>query len=147
MLGYIEVQNLPAIMGDHEEAVEDTESDCGHCEEIHCCNRFPMIVKECFPASCQFWISRRSLHPTGDGAFRNIEAKLQQFAMNMGSAPGVVLGDHLEDEISYLFTNPPSSQGMAMPGEPTPVQTKSGPMPARHGFGCDIQQSLFPSGP
>src|SRR5439155_14482644 len=77
----------------------------------------------------------------------NIEAEFQQFAMNMRSAPGVVLGDHLEDQIPHLFTNPLSSQSIAMSGQPTPVQTKSGSMPARHRFGGDIHQSLFPFGP
>ena len=70
---------------------------------------FAMILKESLPALRQFWVFRRSLHPAGDGSFGNIEAEHQQFAVNMRSAPGVVLGDHLEDQVPYLFTNAFSS--------------------------------------
>jgi len=43
MLRNVEIQNLPPVVADHEEAVEHAESDRRHREEIHCCDCFTMI--------------------------------------------------------------------------------------------------------
>jgi hypothetical protein len=40
----VEVQDTPAIMADHEEAVEHAKRDRRNREEIHCSNRFPMVA-------------------------------------------------------------------------------------------------------
>ncbi len=42
----VAVQDAPSIMSDHEEAVQHTEPDSGNREEIHRCNRFPMIPEK-----------------------------------------------------------------------------------------------------
>src|SRR5690348_9424297 len=46
MLGDVEMQDLPAIVADDKEAVEDAEGDRGHGEEVHGRNRFPVIRKK-----------------------------------------------------------------------------------------------------
>src|SRR6202521_5285597 len=68
MLRDINVQDVPPIMADDEEAVEHAERDRWHSEEIHGRNRFPMVSKEGQPALGRVRISRRSFHPTGDGS-------------------------------------------------------------------------------
>src|ERR1700730_15210507 len=68
MLGDVNVQDAPPIMTHDEEAVEHTERNRWHCEEIHRGNRFPMVVKEGHPALGAVGIPRRSFHPTGNGS-------------------------------------------------------------------------------
>ena len=113
----------PAIMGNHEETIEHAECEGRDSEEIHSrnrCNRFTVIVKKGLPTSCRLWVLGCSLHPAGNGSFADIEAKFQQLAVNLGCAPGWILGDHLEDQIAHLFADPFSPRDIARPRKPTP---------------------------
>src|ERR1700691_4390935 len=82
MLGDIEMQNLPSIVADDEEAVKHAKCDCRNREEIHRGDRFSMIAKEREPAFSRFRISWRLSHPTGNGSLRHLEAEHEKFAMN-----------------------------------------------------------------
>jgi hypothetical protein len=62
----IEMQDAPTIVADDEEAVEHTERNRWHGEEVHRRNRFPMVSKEGEPTFGRVKISRRSFQPTGD---------------------------------------------------------------------------------
>src|SRR5215467_4294258 len=66
MLRDVEVQDTPALVADDKEAVEDTEGDRGHGEEVHGRNRFPVIRKKRAPALGGPGLSRNPLHPAGD---------------------------------------------------------------------------------
>src|ERR1700674_514655 len=94
MLGNIEVENLTTIMSDHEEAVEHTEGDGWHREEIHRRDGFTVIPQKCEPTFGQFRVSRRSFHPTRNGSLGNVKPKHHEFAMNARGTPGRVLRDH-----------------------------------------------------
>jgi hypothetical protein len=50
MLRDVEMQDSPAIVADDKEAVENTEADRGHGEEVHGRKRFPVIRKKRVPA-------------------------------------------------------------------------------------------------
>ncbi len=50
MRGGIEVQDATATMLDHEEAIEDSEVQSRHCEEIQAGNHFSMVVQKSEPA-------------------------------------------------------------------------------------------------
>jgi hypothetical protein len=65
MTRHIEVVNLPSVMTDDEEAVEDTEGDRGHGEEVHGCNRFPVIRKKRAPALG--WLGNLSVRVSSSG--------------------------------------------------------------------------------
>jgi hypothetical protein len=39
----VEVEDSPPALADHEEAVQDAESDCQNREEIHRRNRLPIV--------------------------------------------------------------------------------------------------------
>ncbi len=65
MLRDVEVQNTPTIMVDDEEAVEHTERNRWHGEEVHRRNGFPVVAQKCKPALGRRGIFRRSFHPTG----------------------------------------------------------------------------------
>ena len=59
----VEVQDPPAIMADHEKAIEHAEGDRRDREEIHRRNGFPVISKKGEPTLGRFGIPRSSFHP------------------------------------------------------------------------------------
>jgi transposase InsO family protein len=56
--------------------------------EVHSRNGFPVIRKKRAPALGRLGVSRRPLHPAGDGSLGDIEAQHEQFAVNARRAPG-----------------------------------------------------------
>jgi hypothetical protein len=46
MAGDVQVQNLPSIVANNNEAVENLEGDRRNGEEVHGRNGFPVIAKE-----------------------------------------------------------------------------------------------------
>jgi hypothetical protein len=45
LTGHVAVQNLPAVVADDEEAVQNSERQRRHSEEAHCGDCFAMIAK------------------------------------------------------------------------------------------------------
>jgi hypothetical protein len=94
-----------------EEAVEHTERNRWHGEEVHRRNRFPMVSKEGEPTFGRVKISRRSFHPTGDRSLGELKTEHEEFPMYPRRSPGWVLGNHLEDQLP----NPPSASVFFQP--------------------------------
>ena len=91
MLRDVEMQDTPAIVADNKETVEDAERDRGHGEEVHRRNRFPVMLKKRAPTLGWPGISRRPLHPAGDGSLGDVKAQHEKLAVNARSTPGWVL--------------------------------------------------------
>jgi hypothetical protein len=68
-------------MRNHEETVQDTESQCRYREEVHRSNRFSVIIQKGRPALRWFGISWSLPHPTQNSSLRDIEAEHLQFAV------------------------------------------------------------------
>jgi len=47
-------------------------------------------------------ISRRPLHPAGDGSLGDVNAQQEKLAVNARRAPGWVLRHHTEDQLSHV---------------------------------------------
>lgn len=139
----VEVNDLPPVVPNNKEAVQQLERDHGDGEEIHGSNRFAMIAKEGLPAPGKFWLSGRPLHPTRDASFRYIEAKHEQFTVDPGSAPGWVFCHHAEDHIAHFLRQSFSTDLFVHLGDQAPVKSKSGTMPANHCFRSDYKQRFF----
>src|SRR6266850_884584 len=99
-----------------KKAVEHTEGDCWHGEEVHRRNGFSMVAQERKPAFRRLGISRRFADPTGDGSLGNVEAEHEKFTMNPRCSPGRIFGDHPENQISDLFCNSFSAGPSREPG-------------------------------
>ena len=84
---YVEVQNAPTIVADDEEAVEHTESDRRHGEEIHRGYSFPVVSKKSEPLLGWLRISRSPFHPAGDRSFGNIKTQHEKFTMDARRSP------------------------------------------------------------
>ena len=125
VLGDVEVQNASAFVADDEEAIEYAERDRRNRKEIHRGDGFLVVAKKGKPALARPRIPRRSFHPAGDGSFGNIETEHEEFTVDAGSAPGGVLGDHLEDQISNFSRYWRSSGGFPDSRNQLPVPAKS----------------------
>ena len=147
MLRNVDVQDAPPIMTDDEEAVEHAERNRGHREEIHGGNRFPMVAKKCQPALGVVGISRRSLHPTGDGSLGKIKTEHAEFPMDSRRSPVGVLDDHPKDQFPNLLRCRSSSDLPTDSGDPPPVHSKTSPAPTDYGFGCDDEERVLPIRP
>jgi hypothetical protein len=60
MPGHIEMQDTPPVMSDDKKAVEYAEGQRWQCEEIHCSNRFTMVIQKSSPSLHRFGTSRLS---------------------------------------------------------------------------------------
>src|SRR5438105_11534584 len=92
-------------------------------------------------------VSRRPLHPAGDGSLGGIEAQHEQFTVNARRAPGWVLRHHTEDQL-------PNFRGQFFPTDrfsrlrdPTPVQSKTSAMPANDRLRIHEHERLLPGTP
>ena len=134
-------------MVNNKEAVEKTEGDCRNGEEIHSRDAFAMITEKSQPPPRWFRISGRSLHPAGNASLRYVETQHQKFAMNAGSTPRGVLGNHAEDQVSDLFREPFSTDPLSRSGDEAPVKTEARSMPTNQSFRGDQNERVFPPRP
>ena len=115
MLCHIALKDAPPVMRNDEEAIEHTERERRHGEEVHRCDGLTVVAQERRPVSCRLRIPRRFPHPAQHGSFRDIESKHFQFAMNARGAPSRVLSDHPKDEFAPLFADALSPRAGSMP--------------------------------
>src|ERR1700682_770046 len=147
MLGDVEVQNASTTMSDHKEAIEHTESDRWHGEEVHRRDGFPVISNKGEPAFGWLRVSRRSFHPAGNRSLRDLETEHEKLAVDARRSPSWILGDHSEDQLSNFSRRRPSPDGFPHFGNELPVQPEAGPMPSDHRFRGDDDEGLFPTRP
>src|ERR1700739_34585 len=93
MAGYVPVHNLPSLVANNKEAVQQLERDCRDSEEIHGGNRVAMIANKGLPALGKFWISGRTAHPAGDRALRYVEAEHEEFAVDASGGVCAAISD------------------------------------------------------
>jgi hypothetical protein len=107
----VELQNAPTVVADDKKAVEHTESDCWHGEEVHGRKGFSMVTQERKPGFRKHRISRCFAHPAGDGSLGNVEAEHEKFTMNPRCSPGRIFGGHpgnqnLGSLLKFIFCQP-----------------------------------------
>jgi hypothetical protein len=134
-------------MPDDEEAIKQAESQCRHGKEIHCRNRFTMVVQEGCPSLYRLGTSWRFPHPALHSSLGDIEAEHLQFAMNLRRAPNRILRDPAKDEFAHFLADTSSSHAEPMPRQPRPIQLESRPMPADDGLRLNEDQCPLPFRP
>jgi hypothetical protein len=147
MLRDVNVQDAPPIMTDNKEAVEDAKRNRWQSEEIHRCNRFPMVSKEGQPPLGPVRIFRRPFHPTRGGSLGNVKAEHAEFPMYPRRSPCGVFSNHPKDQFPNLFRCRSSSDLPPDSGDQPPVHSKTSPVPTDYGFGCDDQEGVLPIRP
>ena len=120
MLGDVEVNDASSVVGQHEEYEQNTECDGGHGEEVDGDEIFQMIIEEC-PPTRTGWFPVAG-HVLGNRRLGQVNAELEQLAVNPGSAPQRVGPRHPANQISDLGVNHRSTTLVsALPGPVVPI--------------------------
>ena len=85
----VEVQDLATPMFNHEEAVQEPESESGDGEEIDSDDCLTMVCEEGEPAFARIPAPSESAQLSCNCAFGDFEAEFQQFAMDLGPRPSL----------------------------------------------------------
>jgi hypothetical protein len=129
-----EVNDAPTLVRQHQKHVQDLESDRRHREEVDGYKAVDVILEESPPGLGR----RRSIsHKVfAHARFANIDAELQQFAVNARRAPARIVFAHAPDESANLGWNRRPT-GFASPDLPCPEEAKRVAVPGNDGFRLD----------
>ena len=144
MLGHVEVDDAPAVMGEHDENEEDAEAGGRHGEEIDRDQVEEVVGEERPPGLRGPEAALR--HEPGDGALGNLDAKLEELSVDARGAPQRIRGGHLPDQGGDLGVEGRAPSGWAA-REPGPVLAEAAALPAQDSVGRDDDQRLPPTGP
>ena len=106
MLCDIEVDELTAVMDQHDEYEQDSQSKSRHRKEIHRHELAYMVVQKRLPSLGR--IPRPSGHPARNRSLRNVEAQLQQFPHGSSALP---TADWLRSSAVLASGSPPRPRG------------------------------------
>jgi hypothetical protein len=144
MLGPVEVKDAPAMVGEDDEDEEDAQVRGGNGEEVDRDEVPDMVGEERSPGLRGGCAPLR--HQPGDGALPHLEAELEQFAMESGSAPQGIGRGHSPDQGADFGVDRRATPG-GRAGEPGPVLAEATPLPPQNGVGSHDQEGLPPPGP
>src|SRR6202043_1396127 len=117
-------------MPHNQQAIEQPKRDCRHDKHIHSRDAVGMIAKERPPA-----LGRRvsSLgHVLGHAGLSDIDAELEEFAMDPRRSPQRIGNAHLADKLAYLRRYRWSAA--TAPRLPPPVRSEPCAVPFNHGL-------------
>jgi hypothetical protein len=121
LLGDIEVEDAPAIVSEHDEDEEYAQASSWYREDVESDEISDMVVEERPPGLGRWKASLRE--QARDGAPADVEAKLQELAMDSWGAPGVRCG-HTAGERADLGVDGRAT-GPLPSGEPEPVSAET----------------------
>jgi hypothetical protein len=144
VLGHVEVDDPPAVVSEHDENEEDAEASGGHRKEV---NRddVPDVVSEERPPGLRGLGTTRG-HEAGDGALGDVDAELEELAVDARRTPQGIRRGHRPDEGGDLGADGwAAASGPAR--EASPVLAEAAPLPSEDGIRRDDDQRLPPAGP
>ena len=123
-----------AIQPHDDEGIEQVETDSWDNEQVHGGNVWRMVMQEGPPSLAR----RRPAfnHVLGYARLRDLKPELEQFAVNTGRAPKRIFDAHPPDQRAQIRFDLRSPSQWA--GLPTPVATKTGPVPSHERLGPAI---------
>src|SRR6266446_10182674 len=140
MLGDVEVDEAPAVVGEHDEDEEDAEPSSGHGEEIDR-DQVPDMIGQKGSPSLR-WRGASLRNQPRDGALGHIDAELEEFAMDAWGAPEWVRGGHAGDQGLDLGIDERATSGRAA-RELGPVLAEAAPLPSQDSVGShDYQEAV-----
>src|SRR5258708_15575002 len=132
-LGHRKPQQLPPAMAKNKKCIELLKGNRRNHKQINRRNPLHMVAKEGLP-SLQWPISPRH-HVDRDRGLSDLDAELEQLAMDLGGAPKRVLQTHSSDQVAYPFADPRSATERT--GPPSPVGADAHSMPTHDRVGPD----------
>ena len=109
-----------------DKTIEDPECDRWKDKKVHRRDAAGMVAQKGAPALR--WWPRVVAHIPSDCRLSDLEAKLEQFAMNVWGAPERVRPAHLANDRGQLIRDPRSANTVAR--SPAPIRSKSSAVPA-----------------
>src|SRR6202795_3239579 len=94
--GYIEVENAPAVMSQHQKHVKHLEANSRHGKEIDGDQLLGVILQESSPILRPRLVAVH--HIFADAAFTDVDAELEQFTMDEKCAPTGGVWAHPADQ-------------------------------------------------
>jgi len=101
-VGDVEMEDAASVVGQDEEDIENAKCRGGYCEEIDRCERADVVVEKSAPG-LRRWLPWFGRHEAGHASLGDVDAELQQFAVNSGRAPsrvGVLSQNWIETKVS-----------------------------------------------
>src|ERR1035441_1368793 len=147
MASHIPVKNTPPVMRDDEKAVQHSEGQRWHSEEIHRGDGFTMIAQKGRPSPGRLRTPRRFPHPTQHRSLRKIEAEHFQFAVNARCAPRGIFCNHAKDQLAQFLVDAFSARANPTPREPRPIELEPCTVPANDSLGLNEDQRVLPFRP
>jgi hypothetical protein len=131
---YVNVDNLPAGMMDHEKHVQQSERDRSDAEEIARPDLWAVLPQE-WPPSGGRPATMCSLHILGDCSRRNFEPKARQLRLDPPLTPKSIFRGHSADKGPKFHRNwaaawPPCGAAWT----PAPIRAPTLAVPAQHRF-------------
>src|SRR6516165_9358146 len=123
MLCSIEADNLPAVVNQDEHHEQQPECRRRHDEHVNRSDAERFGAQEAAPG--RRWRLRPAHHVLGDGRLTDLDAELEQLAVNTRRTPERISEAQLADQCASLTTYWPSP----WPRPPQPVEPKALPMP------------------
>jgi hypothetical protein len=139
-----EVEDPTPIVRQHQEDIQDLEPDRRHREEVDRDHGFDVILQKGAPS-----LGGRpamTYHVLADAGLADVDAELQQFAVDARCSPQRILPAHRADQIADLFGHgrPPR---LTVPDLPRPKKSEALPMPGNDGFRLHDEEGGSPIGP
>ena len=110
------------------QAIEKLEAYRRHDEEVHGGDAVDMVLEESLPS-----LGRRPMashHGGGNGRLRDLNSKLEQFAMKTWGAPEWIRQAHFTDQPTEFLCNPRAASRVIR--LPTPIDAEALTMPSNN---------------
>ncbi len=147
MAGDGAADDLPTAVADDDEDIEQAEGRGGDRGEVHGGEAVAVVAQEGGPGLASgSGRSREVAQEARHGPLGDCEAEAKQLAVDAWRAPGG-LRRHSTDEVENLTRQGRAPGGPAPAGEPGPVGSEAGAVPADDGTGLDNGERACPAGP
>src|ERR1700692_1170751 len=134
----VDPDEVSAAEPDDDEGIEQIEADGRDDKQVHGGNLWRVVTQEGPPS-----LAGRPPpfdHVLGNARLRDLKPELEQFAVNAWRAPKGVFDAHPPDQRAQLRVDLRSPSQWAR--LPTPVATKTGPVPTQERLGPDDRKDL-----
>ena len=147
MGGDVAMEDTAATVANREPDVQHTECHCRYGEEVHRGDRIPMVAQEHEPAMDDVGGRRPTRQVARDGALGDLAPEHAELAVDARRSACRILLRHPSDQVSDtpVCQWPPGSSTTA--GQPSPVATKPGTVPADDRLWFHEHQDLGPPRP
>ena len=94
------MENPPTVVRQHQKHVQDLKPNCRHSKEVHRYQALDVVLEE-RPSRLRRWLpaTEQILAHTG---LADVDAELEQFAVNARRTPARVFTAHPSDQVANL---------------------------------------------